>query len=241
MTGFKAWARRLLDNQVEREEWVARNIAQLSAGTRLLDAGCGSQQYRKYCGHLDYVSQDFAQFEVDEKASLTGRTEKYVYGKIDLVSDIWNVPAPDAAFDAILCTEVLEHIPFPNETVAEFGRLLKPGGTLLLTAPFACLRHMDPYFHYSGFSDRWYEFFLARNGFDIVSLQPVGDYHSWIMVELFRTAWQARGLKRLATGLLLFPSFLFYYAKSRKPSRAAQDTLCMGYHVVARKRTANPG
>jgi len=238
ISAIKRWARKLLDNQVEREAWVARSLAALPAGTRLLDAGCGSQQYRQYCAHLDYVSQDFAQFEVDQKASLTGRTEKYVYGKIDLVSNIWEIPAPDASFDAILCTEVIEHIPFPNETLAEFGRLMKPGGTLLLTAPFACLRHMDPYFHYTGFSDRWYEFFLPKSGFEPVSLSPVGNYYSWIMVELFRTAWQARRGGRFVTGLLLLPAFLFYYAKSRCPSKAAQDTLCMGYHVIARKSAA---
>lgn len=237
----KIWVRSLLDNQVAREKWVAHNLALLPAGAQILDAGCGSQQYRKYCRHLDYVSQDFSQFDVDEKASMTGRTDKYVYGKIDLVSDIWKIPAPDASFDAILCTEVFEHIPFPNETVQEFSRLLRPGGTLLLTAPFACLRHMDPYFHYTGFSDRWYAFMLPRHGFEIVTLETVGDYYSWIMVETVRSWRQSRGLGRLLSGTLLFPAFLFYYAKSRKPTQAAQDSLCMGYHVVARRRAEGSG
>lgn len=239
MNRFKTWARRLLDNQVVREEWVASNLGALPAGARILDAGCGCQQYRKYCSHLDYVSQDFAHFEVDEKSSMAGRTEKYAYGKIDLVSDIWNIPAPDASFDAILCTEVFEHIPFPNEALKELGRLLKPGGVLLLTAPFACLRHMDPYFHYSGFSDRWYEFMLPRSGLNVESLTPVGNYYSWIMVEIARSWFTSRGASRLVSPFLLFPAFVFYYLKARHADRAARDTLCMGYHVIARRLPAS--
>jgi len=71
----------------------------------------------------------------------------------------------DGFFDAILCTEVFEHIPFPIETTKEFARLLKPGGKLILTAPANCLRHMDPYFFYSGFSDRFFEKILGDAGF----------------------------------------------------------------------------
>jgi SAM-dependent methyltransferase len=76
----------------------------------------------------------------------------------------------------ILCTEVFEHIPYPIETLKEFSRLLKKDGKLLLTAPSNCLRHMDPYFFYSGFSDRWYEKFLNDNGFELESIEAVGDY-----------------------------------------------------------------
>src|SRR5674476_1266665 len=56
--------------------------------------------------------------------------------RIDLVSDITAIPAPDASFDAILCSEVLEHVPEPTHALDEFTRLLKPGGVLILTAPF---------------------------------------------------------------------------------------------------------
>lgn len=82
-----------------------------------------------------------------------------------LVSDITMIPAPDASFDAILCSEVLEHVPEPTHALDEFVRLLKPGGTLILTAPFASLVHMAPYHYCSGFSRYWYEHHLPLRGF----------------------------------------------------------------------------
>jgi SAM-dependent methyltransferase len=124
---------------------------------------------------------------------------------------------------------VLEHIPFPNEAVKEFSRLLKPGGKLILTAPSNCLRHMDPYFFYTGFSDRWFERILKESGFVIETIEAVGDYHSWLSVEIARTA----RTQSLLAKILLLPAFLYYYNK--KKTNVSVDALCMGYHVVAEK------
>ena len=73
------------------------------------------------------------------------QTGEWDTSRIDLVSDITEIPAPDASFDAILCSEVLEHIPEPTHALDEFMRLLRPGGTLILSAPFASLVHFAPY------------------------------------------------------------------------------------------------
>lgn len=157
-------------------------------------------------------------------------SEKYNYGPIDYVGDIWSINASDGTFDAILCTEVFEHIPYPNETLKEFSRLLKKDGKLILTAPSNCLRHFDPYFFYSGFSDRWYEKFLKDNGFNIESLSPVGDYYQWIAVELARTA----KVNSILAKLILAPAFFYYFYKNK--TELSVNTLCMGYHVVAIKK-----
>lgn len=53
----------------------------------------------------------------------------YNYGLLDYVGDIWDINEVDDSFDAILCKEVFEHIPYPNETLKEFARLLKSGGS----------------------------------------------------------------------------------------------------------------
>ncbi len=158
-----------------------------------------------------------------------GGKEGYKYGDLDYVGDIWNIRESDATFDEILCTEVFEHIPFPNETIKEFSRLLKKDGKLILTAPSNCLRHMDPYFFYSGFSNRWYEKFLKDNGFKIELLSEVGDYYTWLAVEISRTALS----HSIIAKLVLAPAFLYYYNK--KKTRLSIDTLCMGYHIVANK------
>jgi Methylase involved in ubiquinone/menaquinone biosynthesis len=43
--------------------------------------------------------------------------------KLDIVSDILSIPLPDHSVDAIMCTEVLEHIPDPLGAIKEFSRL----------------------------------------------------------------------------------------------------------------------
>lgn len=227
--------RRRLSNKTERDSFVRAALAAIPNQSKLLDAGCGSQQYRPLCAHLRYFGQDFAQYKKDSTEGFTsglGGAEGYQYGTIDYVGNIWDIKAPDASFDAILCTEVFEHIPYPSQTLAEFGRLVRPGGRLILTVPSNCLRHMDPYFFYSGFSNRFLEKFLADAGFHVDSLETVGDYYSWIAVELLRTMRQHSWL----TIPLLLPAFVWYFARRSTP--VSRNSLCMGYHVIATREDA---
>lgn len=225
---FRDKVNKEFNNQHFREEFVKQHLLNLSGGAKLLDAGAGSQQYRKYASHLDYVSQDFNQYVQDAVSSFAAGTDAYSYGATDIVGDISDIGVPDAEFDAVLCTEVLEHIPYPIETIKELSRVLRPGGKLILTAPSNCLRHFDPYFFTSGFSDRWFERVLTENNLSISSLEPVGDYFSWIKVELFRTMAQ----KRLSLFFLL-PALIWF--KLQKATEESIATMCMGYHVVAEK------
>jgi SAM-dependent methyltransferase len=51
--------------------------------------------------------------------------------------DVTALPFADASLDAVLTLDVLEHVPDYRRALAEFARVLSPGGTLVLTAPFA--------------------------------------------------------------------------------------------------------
>ena len=46
----------------------------------------------------------------------------YEYGNIDYKSNIWNIDAETAKFDAILYPEVFEYIPYPEKALIEFNR-----------------------------------------------------------------------------------------------------------------------
>lgn len=63
---------------------------------------------------------------------------------VDLLCNAHDIPLEDASLDVILCAEMLEHDSAPNLTFKEIGRLLKPGGTLVISArggdfPLHCL------------------------------------------------------------------------------------------------------
>jgi SAM-dependent methyltransferase len=52
---------------------------------------------------------------------------------VDIVGTAAALPFPDASFDCIVSTEMLEHDPSPWNSMAEMGRVLRPGGRLIIT------------------------------------------------------------------------------------------------------------
>lgn len=216
-----------------RDRWIEKELSALDSGT-ILDAGCGPQPYRKFCEHLTYKSQDFGQYDGEGNGEGLQSKEAWGYGKLDYQGDIWKVDEKDSAFDAILCTEVIEHIPYPNETFEEFSRLLKPEGTLILTAPYACLPHMQPYFFYSGFSKDYYKYFAEKCGLEIVKCTPNGNSFTFVFQEMKRSYENidSKLLKLMFLGMFIFvgPFIKLLSQKCRK-----ETALTFGYMLTFRK------
>ncbi len=62
------------------------------------------------------------------------------------IGDILHMPeVPDSRFDTVVCHQVLEHVRNPSGALREIHRVLKPGGTLILSAPHLSRRHELPY------------------------------------------------------------------------------------------------
>ncbi|MDD3381295.1 MAG: methyltransferase domain-containing protein [Rugosibacter sp.] len=222
-------------NEDARNRWLIQTLAAIPSGLRILDAGAGELRNKSLCAHLIYVSQDACQYEGtgDTKGLQTGTWDT---SKIDLICDIVNVPEPDASFDAILCSEVFEHLPDALKALDEFARLLKPDGKLILTAPFASLVHFAPYHYATGFSRYWYEYHLPPRSFEIQELTPNGDWFSYAKQEILRLPSSARRygdwcwpLAYLVAGIGLI------YFSLRGKSRRAEDVACFGWHCIAVK------
>lgn len=53
-------------NEKTRDDWVVKKIEDLPSGLKILDAGAGEMRYKRYCGHLHYVSHDFCQYNAED-------------------------------------------------------------------------------------------------------------------------------------------------------------------------------
>ena len=218
--------------QKSRDEWVCNHLAVLEPGSLVLDAGCGSQRYRKYCSQLEYRSQDFGMYTSDDTEVLEtsiGSAEGYQYGALTYECDICNIPESDAVFDAVLCTEVLEHLPEPVDALRELVRVLKPGGALLLTAPTHSIKHMDPYHFYTGFTDRFYEQLSEDFPCELSSIEQNLDYNGVMALEL------ARSMSKINFLLwpFLLPAFFIFYMM--RESDVSKNAYTYGFHVILKK------
>lgn len=143
--------------------FAARAAASLPPGARVLDAGAGDSPYRPLFAHACYEAADVC------------KRDSHAYAHVGYVCDLAAIPVEDGRFDAILCTQVLEHVPAPDAVLGEFHRTLKPGGRLWASAPLCFEEHEVPYdfFRYTQYGWRA---LLERNGFDVVSIEPVQGF-----------------------------------------------------------------
>jgi len=100
----------------------------------LLDVGCGKRPYEDI--FLPYVEKYTGVDIVDGP-------------RVDIVADsAKGLPIDSQIYDTVICTEMLEHTPYPRESVREITRVIKTGGHLILSTPFIHKLHGEPYDYY---------------------------------------------------------------------------------------------
>lgn len=222
---------------LNRDAWVKEEASAIPAGSRVLDVGAGSCPYRKYFAKCIYKTQDFISLPDDQL-----RDGKY--GQIDYISEIASIPVADGSFDVVLCTEVLEHLPNPIAAVKEMGRILRPKGTLLLSAPLGSGIHQAPFHYYGGYTPFWYQRFLGDAGFADITVSANGGFFKmfgWECVRFVRMFFNSLSemplLLRLVmapvcffVGVLIVPLIAFCDVLDRYDKERA---FTAGYHVRA--------
>jgi SAM-dependent methyltransferase len=130
----------------------------LPGGEKLLDYGCGNKPYRdlfrkKFSRH---IGADFA-----------GNSEADI-----LIDQSGTVDCDDASFDCVLSSQVLEHVTSPQKYLFEARRVLKPGGSLILSTHGIWPYHPDPTDYWRWTADGL-QAEISRAGFEVVNIEAV--------------------------------------------------------------------
>jgi SAM-dependent methyltransferase len=92
----------------------------------------------------------------------------------DWIADLTAMPGvPDARFDAVVCHQVLEHVPAPWRAMAELHRVLRPGGGMVLSTPHLSRRHELPH-DYFRFTEEGLIRLARDAGFDVEGVVRYG-------------------------------------------------------------------
>ncbi|MCM8801403.1 MAG: class I SAM-dependent methyltransferase [Candidatus Omnitrophica bacterium] len=174
---------------------------------KILIVGCGSGRDTSVIRNKTYA------FDLSFNAVKIARQD--FPGHFYLVADANKIPFKDNCFDSVICSEVLEHVEYPDALISEFNRILRPKGELILTVP------------------NWLSFYgLVRKIAEIIfqkpftaSGQPIDNWFTlkklhillkdYFKIQIIKGVWYyppiGRGNKVLADPLFfyLFKSFSF--------------------------------
>jgi len=135
---------------------------------RMLDVGCGLRPYQNLFGESigSYIGIDYP--TTQHKAH------------VDLLGNAMALPFADNSIDTLLATELLEHLPDPDQFLGQIARVLKPAGVFIFSVPFLEPLHEEPrdFYRFTPYSLR---LMLARHGFQIEQIAAKGGWWSVVL------------------------------------------------------------
>lgn len=168
------------------DDFHSRHVRNIDSGCLVLDLG-GNRINKR--GLFDVDAYDL----------------EVVYANLSLAklphvqADAGFLPFADGAFDAVICSELLEHVPEPVRVVTEIHRVLTSEGRVLICAPFLNRIHGDPE-DYGRYTDHFWRRTLEIAGFKEVMIEKQGLYWS-VLVDMIRDL----AYSRTGRGLLQQP------------------------------------
>lgn len=172
-----------LEKFVKRASWF------ITKDHWVLDAGAGDKKYKKYF-NCNYESCDNLQ-------------SKRQNGEHTYICDIDKIPAPNEKYDYVLCTQVLEHTKEPQKALIELARVVKTGGTIILTVPMSWFLHEEPHNYYNFTPYSIYDI-ASKSGLYVYMLEQRGGYFSYLGNILMNIS------KPLGVNKGHFPKLLYY-------------------------------
>jgi SAM-dependent methyltransferase len=134
----------------------------------ILDVGCGQSPYKFL---LNQSETQYTGIDVAESSSFKYSNEEII------PFDGENIPFENETFDAIICTEVLEHVFNHQALVDEMHRVSKHNSTAIITIPFSARYHYIPYDYYrytpsalEKIFSKYSEVTITARGTDVLSI-----------------------------------------------------------------------
>ncbi|MCL3837896.1 class I SAM-dependent methyltransferase [Aeromicrobium duanguangcaii] len=190
---------------------------------RFIDLGCGEMPYRPF---VESQTERYDTFDIEERAA-----------GVTYIGDIQSMPqVPSDTYDTAVSLEVLEHVPDPRRALAEVFRILRAGGTVVLSVPHLSRLHEEPYdfFRYTRHGLRR---LLEDAGFEDVTVLRRGGLLSFlghqVSTLLLTLTWRVPGLRQVAWQL---NKWLVTRLAFELDGRLDRDGIfAMGYTAVASK------
>jgi SAM-dependent methyltransferase len=138
----------------------------------LVDVGCGVKPYAELTRGL-----------VDKHIGVDHIGTQHSADRVDVFGSAYDTTLPDRSADTVLSTAVLEHLERPQEALDEIYRILKPGGYLILVAPFFWHLHEEPRDFYR-YTEYGLSYLLTSAGLRIIDLKPMAGFIVTFVQEL---------------------------------------------------------
>ena len=198
-------------------------------GEKILDMGCGEGRHTakasEFPGTLCVGSDRSHEDLVTANKKLTfhhqlisGHRGKWTLAR----SDIGQLPFRDNCFDGVICSEVMEHIPGADTALKELVRVLKPGGTLIVTVPrfwpeTLCWKLSREYHHTPGGHIRIYRKSSLVRQICRQGMIPKGSHHAHALHAFYWWLKCLTGVHRTDVGLVNLYHRLLVWDLMEKP------------------------